>query len=242
VIKHPFHPHEFTKSLIKKAYRAEQMLAKTALSCSATTSRSLSELSGQPMKIEQTPNASDSRNVDPRPRGSMPVSVLVCGLCGVLLFDDAGTPRSWAAREIRSFLSRDGIDPNEFRSLSRNELSPYPNVRFRSAEVTQIRPKADGTFEAEFEREAAQACRKILLATGVLDQLPAIPGIQSLFGTSVHQCPCCDGWEMQDRPIAVYATGRRGFEIARAMTVWSSNLMLSSNERAERKSAQATQR
>jgi thioredoxin reductase len=151
--------------------------------------------------------------------------------CRQVLICDAGTPRSWAAREMHSFLSRDGIDPNEFRTISRNELSAYPNVRFRSAEVTQIRPKADGTFEAEFERGVAQACRKVLLATGVLDQLPAIPGIEQFFGTSVHQCPYCDGWEMKRRPIAVYGKGQRGFEMARAMTAWSSNLMLCSNGR-----------
>jgi thioredoxin reductase len=133
---------------------------------------------------------------------------------------------------MHSFLSRDGINPDKFRTIARKELSAYPNVRFRSGEVTQICRLRDGTFEASFGARAAQACRKVLLATGVLDELPAIPGIESFFGTSVHQCPYCDGWEMKGRPIAIYGKGRRGFEMARAMTTWTSKLILCSDGRA----------
>lgn len=159
----------------------------------------------------------------------MSAALILGRCCRRVLLCDAGTPRSWAAREMHSFLSRDGIDPNEFRTLSKKELAAYPNVHLRFAEVTQIHKKKDGTFEAEFQAGAPQKCRKILLATGVLDQLPEIPGVKQFFGTSVHQCPYCDGWEMKDRPIAVYGKAHRGFEMARALTAWSSSFTLLSD-------------
>lgn len=142
---------------------------------------------------------------------------------------------------MHSFLSRDGIDPDIFRAISRNQLSAYPNVSFRPTEVTQIRRRADGTFQAKFDAGAAQVCRKVILASGVLDELPVIPGIERFFGTSVHQCPYCDGWEMKSRPIAVYGKGQRGFKMARAMTAWSSNIVLCSNGRARLNAGQRQQ-
>ena len=171
----------------------------------------------------------------------MSAALILGRCCRQVLICDAGTPRSWAARKMHSFLTRDGIDPDKFRTISRKELSAYPNVHFRSTEVTQIRRRTDGTFQAKFQAGAAHVCRKILLATGVLDELPEIPGIERFYGTSVHQCPYCDGWEMKSRPIAVYGKGRRGFEIARAMTAWSSNLMLCSNGRARLSAGQRKQ-
>ena len=101
-------------------------------------------------------------------------ALIVGRCCRQVLICDAGTPRNWAAREMHPFLSRDGIDPDKFRTISRYELSAYPNVRFRSVEVTQICRRVGGTFEAKFESGAAQVCRKVLLATGELDELPSI--------------------------------------------------------------------
>jgi thioredoxin reductase len=60
----------------------------------------------------------------------------------------------------------------------------------------------------------------------VFDELPPLRGIEQFFGKTVHPCPYCEGWEMQDRPLAVYGNGARGFEMARAMTAWSADLLL----------------
>jgi thioredoxin reductase len=67
------------------------------------------------------------------------------------------------------------------------------------------------------------------LATGVYDNLPSIPGIDVYFGKTALPCPYCDGWEMRGKAITVYGRGARGFDMARAMTAWSSNLTLCSN-------------
>jgi thioredoxin reductase len=142
--------------------------------------------------------------------------VLVC---------DRGTPRSWASKAIYGFLTRDGINPAEFRQHARRELSRYPNVKLISAEVTRAKRTPGGHFEVQMGRRRVK-CRKVLIATGVTDRLPRIDGIERFFGKSVFQCPYCDGWELRDKTVAVYGKGDRGLEIARAMTAWTSDLVL----------------
>ena len=146
-----------------------------------------------------------------------------------VLLCDTGTPRSWASKEMHGFLTRDGIAPAQFRRLAHKELSRYPGVVFRMAEVTAAARTARGHFEVTIGEQRRVRSRKLLIATGVFDHVPALDGIEQFFGTSVFQCPYCDGWEMRDRPIAVYGKRRRGFEMARAMTAWSSDLVLCTN-------------
>lgn len=144
--------------------------------------------------------------------------VLVC---------DKGTPRNWASKQMHGFITRDGIDPREFRALAREELARYDQVKLRSATVIGARPLAGGAgFEVKLARGSTVRSRKLLLATGVLDRLPPVPGIEKLFGASVFQCPYCHGWEFRDCPVAVYGRGKRGFEMARAMTAWTDDIVL----------------
>lgn len=153
-------------------------------------------------------------------------AALILGRCRRrVLLCDSGTPRSFASHRMHGFLSRDGIDPNQFRAIARDQLRTYPNVAIDLVEVMSIRATGS-TFEFQTEGGHPQRARKVLLATGVFDQLPELPGIEPLFGVSVHPCPYCDGWEMQDRRIAVYGRGERGFEMARAMTAWASRFTL----------------
>jgi thioredoxin reductase len=72
----------------------------------------------------------------------------------------------------------------------------------------------------------AISARKVLLATGVFDNLPSISGIEAYFGKTALPCSYCDGWEMRGKAISVYGRGARGFEMARAMTAWSSEVTL----------------
>jgi hypothetical protein len=89
---------------------------------------------------------------------------------------------------MHGFVTRDGMDPNTFRAIARDQLRAYPNVHFEMAEATRIGARA-GVSEFETGNEATQSTRKVLLATGVFDQLPDLPGIEPLFGTSFHSCP-----------------------------------------------------
>jgi thioredoxin reductase len=146
--------------------------------------------------------------------------------CRRVLLCDRGTPRSWASHAIHGFLSRDGIHPDQFRHDALGELARYPNVEVRWEEVVHAQPVPGGSFSMRLEKGAEVRSRKLLLATGLMDELPPVPDIASFFGKSVFHCPYCDGWELRDASIAVYGRGRRAFEMARAMTAWTRTILV----------------
>ena len=153
-------------------------------------------------------------------------AALVLGRCTRrVLVCDRNTPRSWASKAMHAFVSRDGISPRQFRSKARNELKRYKSVHFWRGEVVDASRHHRGGFKVRLGRDTVH-CRKLLLATGVMDQLPDIPGFVELFGKSVFQCPYCDGWEYRDKPLAAYGRRWRGLEMARALTAWSNDILL----------------
>ena len=142
-----------------------------------------------------------------------------------VLLCDTGTPRSWASKEMHAYLSRDGLPPQEFLAIARREVRRYPGVRYLPQEVRRARRVGAG-FAVRLANGREVRSRRLLIATGVFDHVPRIPGIDGLFGRSVFQCPYCDGWEMRDRRVLAFGRGRRGFEMARAMTAWTRDLVL----------------
>jgi len=161
--------------------------------------------------------------------------------CRSVLLCDRGTPRSWASKRMYSYLSRDSIDPAQFRQIGRRELARYPQVELRDVEVTQARKQGRRGFEVSLSTGARVRCRKLLIATGMMDILPAIPGFEQFFGRTVFQCPYCDGWEMRGKALAVYGRRQRGFEMARALTAWTDDILLCTDGRADFTSAEQRQ-
>jgi thioredoxin reductase len=154
-------------------------------------------------------------------------AALVLGrACRKVLLCDTGTPRSWASKEMHSFLTRDGIDPAAFRRIAHKEIARYRSVAFRQVEVTHAERLPNGGFRVTLQSTRTVIARKLLLATGVFDNLPPLVGIEQFFGTSVFQCPYCDGWEVRGGAIAVYGKRQQGVEMARAMTGWSRDIAL----------------
>lgn len=149
--------------------------------------------------------------------------VLVC---------DAGAPRNAASHVLHGFLTRDGIAPAEFLRIGREQLRPYANVELREVRVTDARRVGD-RFELTLDDGQRVSSRKVLLATGVVDQVPDIEGFAALYGRSVFHCPYCDGWELADRPIAVYGRERHGLELALELTIWSRDLVLCTDGQAD---------
>jgi len=165
-------------------------------------------------------------------------AALVLGrACRRVLLCDTGTPRSWASKEMHAYLSRDGMPPSKFLELARKEVLRYRSVHFKPVEVITARRVKRG-FSVTLAGKRKVRCRKLLIATGLFDIVPRIPGIDELFGRSVFQCPYCDGWEMRGRKIAVYGRGQRGFEMARAMTAWTRDIVLCTDGRASYTSEQ----
>lgn len=154
-------------------------------------------------------------------------AALMLGRCrrSVVVFD-TGHPRNAASQAMHGFPTRDGIAPREFLRLAREELLRYETVAIRDERVVAAQCSRDSRFEVTLEGGERVRARKLLLATGVVDNLPAIDGFRELYGRSIFHCPYCDGWEVRDRPIAVYGTGERGLGLALELTCWSRDLVL----------------
>ncbi len=138
---------------------------------------------------------------------------------------DAGSPRNHRSASMHAFLTRDGIDPAEFLETARGQLAAYPDVTCRDAEVSGAAPAPAG-FTVDLVGGERQATRTLLLATGVVDAIPVLDGIDRFYGRSVHHCPYCDGWEHRDEPLAVYGCGDAGARFALALTIWSRDVVL----------------
>jgi thioredoxin reductase len=153
-------------------------------------------------------------------------AALILGRCRRrVLICDHGAPRNSASHGLHGFLTRDGIEPSEFLRIGREQLEPYHSVEFKHTEVVDIERSNSG-FTLSLADDTNTHCRKLLLATGVKDKLPAIDGLLPLYGKSVFHCPHCDGWEMRDRKLAVYGAGESGPGLALELTLWSNDLVL----------------
>ena len=143
----------------------------------------------------------------------------------VLVLDD-GAPRNYATHEMHGVLGHDGLDPAELRARGRAELARYGvevvTLEARDAELLTgaIRVTCAGR---------AEVTRTVLLATGMLDEVPDIPGFAEVWGTSAHTCPYCDGFEHRDERLAVLAAGNRGEHLAVLLRQWSDDVVLLSN-------------
>lgn len=158
-------------------------------------------------------------------------AALLLGRCGRrVLVCDAGRPRNRFARRMHGFLSRDGIAPAEFLSVARRQAAAYAGVSFEPGTVLRASGRC-GDFTVHLENGAVHHTRRILLAMGIIDELPAVTGIEAFYGTSVHHCPYCDGWEHWDRPLAVLGSGAPGVDLAREMRGWSTDVILCTDGR-----------
>ena len=144
-------------------------------------------------------------------------SVLVC---------DTGRPRNARSQALHGYLTRDGVPPLEFLRIARQELEPYGTIEVRHVQVTDAASREDKRFDVTLDGGERVRARKLLLATGVVDNLPSIEGFSDLYGRSVFHCPYCDGWEVRDRPIAIYGRGARGLGLSLELTAWSRDLVL----------------
>jgi thioredoxin reductase len=143
----------------------------------------------------------------------------------VLVLDD-GSPRNYATHEMHGVLGHDGLDPAELRARGRAELAAY-GVEVVTLEV-QDAQVLDGAVRVTSPGRTERA-RTVLLATGMLDALPDIPGFTDVWGTSAHTCPYCDGYEHRDERLAVLAAGDRGEHLAVLLRRWSNDVVLLSN-------------
>ncbi|MFE8961704.1 NAD(P)/FAD-dependent oxidoreductase [Streptomyces iakyrus] len=134
---------------------------------------------------------------------------------------DAGEPRNAPAAHMQGYLSRDGMPPAEFLAAGREEIARY-GVDLVRDRVVEVEKGEDFTVVSAGGR-SVQA-RRLVVATGLKDELPAVPGVAERFGRDVLHCPFCHGWEVRDRPFGVLATSPASVHQALMVSQWSKDV------------------
>jgi thioredoxin reductase len=155
------------------------------------------------------------------PAGLSAATILGRARRRVVVFDD-GRYRNEASRGVHGFLTRDGLHPAELRRIAREQLARY-DVEYLCTHVTAAHAK-EGGFEVVLADNSRYESRKLLLATGVTDELPAVAGMERFYGAGVFHCPYCDGWELRDEPLAAY--GKSACGLAVSLKAWSADVVL----------------
>ncbi len=169
---------------------------------------------------------------------------------------DSGDPRNWETRGVNGFPGHPGITPAELRGKARDECREY-GVELIDGFVARVRPDAD-SFVIEFDpmpetkaredhrgsgaprapsdntpRPETQVLRagRILLAFGLRDEWPRVPGLRQVYGSAAHVCPDCDGYDTRDTKVVVIASGRKAAGMALNLTTWTRDIVICTNGR-----------
>ncbi|MFD4702344.1 NAD(P)/FAD-dependent oxidoreductase [Streptomyces niveus] len=145
-----------------------------------------------------------------------------------VLVIDAGEPRNAPASHVHNYLGREGIAPGELLAVGREEVAGYGG-EFMAGRVATVKGSAADEFRVVLEEGAAVAevtASRLLVTTGLVDELPPVPGVAERFGREVLHCPYCHGWEVRDTPIGVLATGPLAVHQAQMWRQWSDDVTL----------------
>ena len=145
-----------------------------------------------------------------------------------VLVVDAGRPRNRFAHASQGFLGQDGRSPDAILETARSQVLAYPTASFSRGEATHAAAVGDG-FQIAFASGETVQARRLVLATGVIDDLPDIPGLRERWGRTVLHCPYCHGYEARDRRLGILAVGEASMHQALLLPDWSSDVTLFTN-------------
>ncbi|MEU6591674.1 NAD(P)/FAD-dependent oxidoreductase [Streptomyces sp. NPDC046881] len=145
---------------------------------------------------------------------------------------DAGEPRNAPSAHLQGYLSRDGMSPAEFLAVGRAEIARY-GVELVRDRVVDAAAAEGGDFTVVLAGGRTVRARQLVVATGLADELPPLPGLAERFGRDVVHCPYCHGWEVRDLPTGVLATTPLSVHQALMVTQWSQDVRLFLHELSE---------
>ncbi|RYZ54916.1 MAG: NAD(P)/FAD-dependent oxidoreductase [Sphingobacteriales bacterium] len=159
------------------------------------------------------------------PAGTSAAMVLARSRRSVLLIDE-GKQRNLKSHGLHNFITRDGILPPDFLNLAHSDLKQYP-ITYRQGKITDVKKAGNSkSFLLTEDKGKTFLTRRILLATGVSDFIPDIPGMEELWGQYVFHCPFCDGYECKEKKIGLYAAKHNGYAMALALRHLSDQVFL----------------
>lgn len=138
---------------------------------------------------------------------------------------DSGDPRNWETRGVNGYLGHQGIRSPELRALGREECTKY-GVEFVSGIVDEAINESGELFAICLRGGTTIEAHRILLAIGIKDYWPDIPGLERCYGETVHVCPDCDGYETCDKKTVVVGKGRKAVGLALALSTWTRQIVI----------------
>jgi len=130
-----------------------------------------------------------------------------------VLIIDGGKPCNEQTPHSHNFLTQDGKAPKEISTIAREQVETYSSINFYEGFAVAGK-KIDSGFEITTENGATFKSRKLIFATGIIDEVPNIKGFQECWGISLIHCPYCHGYEFKNKKTGIVADGERGFHIA----------------------------
>ncbi len=137
---------------------------------------------------------------------------------------DAGQPRHAVSSGVHNFLTREGLPPAELRRIAWAQMAPFTTVSQVHTEVQGL-TRSEGLWRVDTPQGIWHA-KAVLLATGVVDEHPQIPGYRERWSQSLHHCPYCHGWESRDLKLAVLGAGPHALMMARLLKAWSEDVQV----------------
>jgi thioredoxin reductase len=143
---------------------------------------------------------------------------------------DSGDPRNWETRGINGFLGLEDIRPAELRGRGRDTCRSL-GVELIDELVLRVEQESDEDFLICLKGGARVRARRTLLAIGIRDVWPEVPGIERAYGRDAHVCPDCDGYDARGKKVVVIGNGRRAVGMALNLTTWTRDIIICTNGR-----------
>lgn len=141
---------------------------------------------------------------------------------------DSGDPRNWETRAVNGYLGFPGVRPAELRARGRDECRRY-DVCLVDATVDRVAREGDEDFTLALGDGREVRARRLLLAFGLRDVWPDVPGLNRVYGEQAHVCPDCDGYEARGKKVVVVGTGRRAVGMALNLSTWTRDIIICTN-------------
>jgi thioredoxin reductase len=141
---------------------------------------------------------------------------------------DSGDPRNWETRGINGYLGMPGARPAELRGIGRDEARKY-GVELVDGTCERVACRDEEHFTLVLGDGRHIDARRLLLAIGLKDVWPDVPGLEHIYGATAHVCPDCDGWDCAHKKVVVVGKGRKAAGLALDLTTWTDQIIICTN-------------
>ncbi|CAN5797662.1 NAD(P)/FAD-dependent oxidoreductase [soil metagenome] len=141
---------------------------------------------------------------------------------------DSGDPRNWETRSVNGFLGSPGVRPSGLRATGREQARAH-GVELVDALCERVVCQDEEHFQLLLDNGRPVDARRVLLAIGLKDVWPDVPGLERIYGANAHVCPDCDGWECGGKKVVVLGKGRKAAGLALDLTAWTDQIIICTN-------------